>query len=496
VGREIGLLAEDGHVGVSIDYEVLEVRAASDEEGPYRDVTRWRLLALSFVSLPADAAVGVGRSLILTQGSQMSTTTPAAPAAPSPAPETRSADLPRQHETVTGERALQLAAQFGLDPNEVLPFVHERRSMDALAEFISAKRRVENRLSNPGRELRPPDVGPIDHPFARAVFGQVPGSRIELGPLGEAQRDLTKRYGAPRGVAVPITIPPARQTRGAGKTTGVGWAKELVPTSQGEFIDLIRDRLVALQLGAQILPLEGGKAAEPRLDGDATAFWVAEDPVADVTDSELTIGQVLYDGKMLSARVPFTQKLLRQSTPMVDGVIQAALAALFAQGLEKGVLGGGGANQPVGITANADVPSVSVAGNITAAKVLEMEAALDALAAIVAGSAWVTTPANRAKMRAISRDTGSGVFLWGDDGRVLGYPGFSTNNMPVSAGNHSMIFGNFSDVAIATWGAIDFIVDPYTAAAKQLVWVTANWLVDVGIRRPKSFVKATNITVV
>jgi hypothetical protein len=50
-----------------------------------------------------------------------------------------------------------------------------------------------------------------------------------------------------------------------------------------------------------------------------------------------------------------------------------------------------------------------------------------------------------------------------------------------------MIFGNFADLYIGSWGGIDLIADPYTGAAENAIKLFIHSMHDICIRRKESF---------
>jgi hypothetical protein len=60
---------------------------------------------------------------------------------------------------------------------------------------------------------------------------------------------------------------------------------------------------------------------------------------------------------------------------------------------------------------------------------------------------------------------------------------------------HGLIFGNWAELIIGQWGALDVLVDPYTNADRGRVRITSFMTVDIGIRHGASFTKATGASV-
>ena len=57
----------------------------------------------------------------------------------------------------------------------------------------------------------------------------------------------------------------------------------------------------------------------------------------------------------------------------------------------------------------------------------------------------------------------------------------------------ALLFGNWSDLLIGEWGAIDLLVDPYTNADSGQVRVVAFSFVDIAVRHAQSFAAVSDI---
>jgi hypothetical protein len=71
-------------------------------------------------------------------------------------------------------------------------------------------------------------------------------------------------------------------------TTG----QELKFTEPGDFLQYLYNRMRVKELGATVISGLRDNVAFPKQTGKATGSWVAENPGADVADSNLTLGQV------------------------------------------------------------------------------------------------------------------------------------------------------------------------------------------------------------
>lgn len=59
--------------------------------------------------------------------------------------------------------------------------------------------------------------------------------------------------------------------------------------------------------------------------------------------------------------------------------------------------------------------------------------------------------------------------------------------------SQALLFGNWSDLLIGLFGAMEFVVDPYSKKAKNIVEVATFQMGDVLPRHGQSFAKGVNI---
>jgi hypothetical protein len=89
----------------------------------------------------------------------------------------------------------------------------------------------------------------------------------------------------------------------------------------------------------------------------------------------------------------------------------------------------------------------------------------------------------------------TGIFLWPVGSNELnGYKVGVSTQVPstltkgTAAGvAHAIIFGNWKDLILATWGGIEFLVNPYSRDTEGLIRINAWTFYDVLVRRPQSF---------
>jgi HK97 family phage major capsid protein len=213
----------------------------------------------------------------------------------------------------------------------------------------------------------------------------------------------------------------------------------------------------------------------------------------------------------LAAFIQVSNQLLRQSSNSIDAYVRNYLAQAMAQELEKAAILGGGTNEPTGIIGNADVNVIFAGGaasnatNANGAAVVWADV-VNAMKAVESnnamGQAYLTNPLVKAALQTTGRQA-SGVegnfILQSGAGELNGYPLAVTTNVPstLSKGAASdlsaMIFGDFSKLAIASWGGMELTVDPFSGATAGLTNMVLNAYMDVNLLQPKAFAVCKDI---
>jgi len=266
----------------------------------------------------------------------------------------------------------------------------------------------------------------------------------------------------------------------------------------GSFIDILRNAMVIDGLGARMLTGLVGQIAIPKQTGAATAYWVAENTAP--TESQQTFGQVTMTPKTVGAFTDISRRLLLQSSIAVENMVQTDLATVLGLAIQQAAINGSGAsNQPTGILTAISTPSVVGGTNGAAptwANIIALETAIAAANADVGTMGYLTNAKVRGKLKSTEKfGTSNGQPIWDAGSNPLnGYNCAITNGVPsnltkgtASGVASAIIFGNFADLMIGMWGSLDLMVDPYTGSSAGTVRVVALQDVDVAIRNVESF---------
>jgi HK97 family phage major capsid protein len=270
----------------------------------------------------------------------------------------------------------------------------------------------------------------------------------------------------------------------------------LVPDIQGAFIDLLYAKLVMRNLGAQFLTGLTGNIPMPKFVSGTTVANKPENTAA--SESNPTTGVVTLSPKRATTYAEISKQLLIQGNPSAEMMVRNDLTTALALLLESRAISGTGADdQPTGILATNGIGSIA-GGTHGAAPTwanivgLETEVAIDN--ADIGSLGYLTNTKVRGKLKTTSKVSGQNGFIWAEGSTPLnGYRAEVTNQVPsnLEKGDattcSAIIFGNFADLIIATWGGIDIMANPYIKDIEGLVRITLNAYHDNAVRRPESF---------
>lgn len=481
---------------VSVGYMVHKAQLVETVDGveTYR-ITDWEPFEVSLVSVPADASVGVGRSL-----EDASPEPEAAPASVEPTPiepvevktmsdvkvieqRNHAAEITAIAGTMPGGAELAMSAiQRGLtvEQFQVEAIRHLSTKPVPTADIGMDKKEVRrysmmraiNALSNPG-DRAAQDAAAFERECSEA-----------------AAQKMGKQA---RGFMVPSEVQHRDLTVGTATAGGNLVATDLLA---GSFIDALRNAMVIDGLGARFLTGLVGNIAIPKLTGSASAYWVAENTAP--TESQQTIGQVTMSPKTVGAYTDISRRLLLQSSLDVEGMVQNDIAQILGQAIQQAAISGTGAsNQPSGILTQ--VTSSVIGGTNGAAptwaNIVQLESDVAVANADVGTLAYLTNAKVRGKLKTTSKVSGQNGFVWeSGDTPLNGYRAGVTNAVPsnltkgTSSGVASaIIFGNWADLVIGMWGALDLTVDPYSGSTAGTVRIVALQDVDIALRNVVSF---------
>lgn len=313
--------------------------------------------------------------------------------------------------------------------------------------------------------------------------------RALTGAAAEYNAETERRTGRKaQGIFIPMA---ALETR----VNTTGSAPELVATEHrpDQYIQPLRNRLLARKLGVRVLSGLHGNISVPKHGSGLSVGWVAENSA--VPESDMAPDSVTLSPKHAGGVTELSRQLILQGSPDVEQLVRDDFAFLIAQAIDSALIKGGAANEPDGVLSTAGIQSGSLAA-LNWASVLGMKTMAE-LANTNAAS-WLMNPKAAAKFAGTEKSDGTGIYLMGDDGKMAGLPVHVTNQVPdVDVDSAYAILGDWSQVILGIWSEIDLLVNPYaeTPYRRGGVLVRAMSTVDVAVRHPQAFVVASDVAV-
>jgi HK97 family phage major capsid protein len=233
--------------------------------------------------------------------------------------------------------------------------------------------------------------------------------------------------------------------------------------------------------------LSGGDVPLPVM-GDYDFNWLSEEE--EITLQKAAIAGPKLSPNRLGAAVKINNRLLSQTSMGVDNIIRGLILSGYDRALTSALINGSGtSNQPEGILNNSGVQTgASTDADVpTKALIAELISLIELADADGGALKFLGSPSMKYLAEITKLDAGSGRFLMEKMNELLGYQFVSSNLVPDLAGNHPLIFGDFSKAFVGEWGAISVLSDPYTTAGSNSVKLILNAHADVAIAQPTAF---------
>lgn len=519
--NEVKAMIDGGLRNVSLAYRVNVI-----EENKTTDiytVTDWEPYEISIVTIPADfKTVGIGRNESEYDVRMLRASPPARP----------SATFKEDHMTPEEERAAGAAADAA-KWNSIGAVEAERERRGAIANLCKSNKidaRVEARWIEEGTPLTIVAKDILDVMEERGRQNPVSASAVGLSAKEakqysifrairalkfgasnpkfheeaafelECSRTVAKQLG--RDLTSNILVPGEVLTRPLGREAA-SRAMSTQPGSKGGFmvnvdnlgfIDILRNRSVALNMGARNLSGLVGNVTFARQTGKASVSWQGGEGAA-ITATDQALGQLSMTPKTAIAITDVSEQLLRQSTPSAEQFVMADLAADIAiDGIDFVVINGAGGAQPLGIKNTTGITSGQDAASATYAKILAFISTAGGANAIRGNPGFVTNTAGAAKLMTVQRFTSTDTPVWAGnmlDGQLVGFRAMSSEQLPSA----NLLFGSWDEVIIGDWGVLELAMDNGGTRFNQAqVGIRAMWMVDVLVRYPQAFVLSTNLS--
>jgi HK97 family phage major capsid protein/HK97 family phage prohead protease len=513
----VGRMVEGGLRNVSIGYQIhaVEERTTGKDAGTFR-VIDWEPLEISIVTVPADPTVGIGRAgddsavsvrviradqpaapaasleSTMTQattpaaGTQAATSVPAQPA-------DNSFDPARAEQQRTATIRKLAEVNDIRDEPTVMHWIRSGKDWDAIASDILRIKEERTKASPAVLGLTPSESKRFS--IVRAINAVINRDWSKAGFEAEVSRATAQRMGKTmneHSFIMPLDVLQREMIVGTASSGGYLVGTDNQPSS---FIDLLRNRSVAMRLGARTLSGLQGSVTIPTQAASGAVGWLLESGTA--TENNMTVGQKTMSPKHVGGYQQISRQLLMQASPDVEQLVNADLAALIALKVDAAVLAGTSTDSsvPLGIryTSGLGTANPTSGTAVTYTDMIRFQSTVAAANALFDGFAYVCHPAIAAVVMGKPRFTNSDTPIWDGgvlDGMMVGKRAMSS--LQVTSG--TMLGGDFSQVFIGEWGTVEIETNPYANFQAGIVGVRAFYSCDVLVRYGAAFAIGTGIT--
>ena len=350
-----------------------------------------------------------------------------------------------------------------------------------------------------------------EYSIRKAILASVTGNWNDAGFERELSNEIAAKSNRSTGGAfIPISdlLIPLNNSRATYATAASATGGVTVQTSVStDYISFLRNKALIMLMGARMLSGLNGNLNIPRQTGIASTYWVGEGGA--VSQSESTFDYVPLRPKTVGNISRYTRSFLLQTSLDVEGFIRQDIASGIALEIDRAAINGSGSsNQPLGILNYPSAQVVSLGTNGSAPtydSIIQMETAISSTNSDIGALGFLTTPNARGKLKRTLKNpsASNSDYTWENasnyddqigNGLLNGYRAGVSNQVPADltkgTGTNlsAIIFGNFDDLLIGSWGELEILANPYGDGFDSGdVRVRALQTVDIQARQQNSF---------
>lgn len=254
---------------------------------------------------------------------------------------------------------------------------------------------------------------------------------------------------------------------------------DVIETEFTNILEPLRAKNVLVEAGAKYLTNLVGDVQVPIMSA-SNVGWAGE--VADAASGDPAFTHVTLQPKRLTAYIDLSKQFIAQDSLAAEQLIREDLVKAINNKLEATILGNesGTTTQPQGMFDAISATSVSAFSGICS-----LEADIED-ANVNGDCVYVMSNKAKAALRAMAKSAKSTELVY-ENGEVDGVKALNTSHIS----DKKYLYGDFSNLAIGQWGAIDLTIDPYTLARSGQIRLVVNAYFDAKILRPTAFVAGT-----
>lgn len=276
-----------------------------------------------------------------------------------------------------------------------------------------------------------------------------------------------------------IQLPAQRST-----VTVSSEGEDVVMTDILDIMTPLRAKNVLARAGAKFMTGLVGDVQVPLMSASQVG-WEGE--ISDAPDANVSFSNVKLQPHRLTAYVDISRQMILQTSEDVENTIRQDLINAINSKLEATILGDGDGKEggavvvaPVGMFNTLTPTTVS-----DFAGICDVEADVED-ANVLGECKYVMSNKCKSALRGMIKGT-NGTGMVYENGSVDGTEALNTSN--VASTNY--IYGDWSNLAIGSWGGVDLVVDNVTMARQNCIRLVINVFLDAKILREGAFAAGT-----
>lgn len=312
----------------------------------------------------------------------------------------------------------------------------------------------------------------------------------------EVERDAMRRSDGIKSKALTLGTPTA--------------GGHVVPEEQARtVIELLRAKSVVFQAGARSLTPKHSPYLIPRMDTSGAATWIGEG--VSINESDSSFDQVSMSVKKLGRILKYSSELVATADPSIEEIMRDDLAKTLQLGLDLAALTGSGSGaNPTGVSNQTGILTQAVSATPTyeelqgfVSKVRNADALMGSLAWVMAPESWAAMESMKDEIEEVTVGSTTGLvsrqpllrrsLTDAIPDRLLGYPVFTTSQLPATVGAADTIFfGDWSQLLIGRWSTgLRLERSLHANFSTDEIALRALLMADIAVRHPESFCVAT-----
>ena len=293
--------------------------------------------------------------------------------------------------------------------------------------------------------------------------------------VSEQGREEMRKNGISYGGQIQIPI----ESRAAISVAAEG--EDVVATNLYNVMEPLRAKNVLVQAGAKFITNLTGDVQIPLMTA-TNCGWESE--MGEAKDGAGTFSSVKLSPRRLTCYIDLSKQFLVQDSVGAEELIRQDIINALNSKIEATILGDeeGDLTKPAGIFSVINPSAHTVSGF---ADLCNAESDIED-ANVVGELKYVMSNKAKAALRSMQKSAKTTQLVM-ENGQIDGTPVLNTSHVS----GKKFAYGDWSNLAIGQFGAIDLTVDSYSQATKGVVRLVINAFFDAKVLRPESFVTGT-----